>query len=215
MAQAPAGPEQLLIFPCNGNGLEALDCLGSAYACIGFADDTLRKQQEGAYGYRVYDRQKLLDPQVKVLAVPGGPKSFGERRNVIEGLNVPVERFATVVHPSAQISPLARIGHNVLIMAGVVITSNAVIGNHVCILPNTVVHHDAVIGDWTLIGSNVTVAGSSQIGSGCYVGSGTRIMNGISIGDGALTGLGSNVIRDVAALDRVAGNPARSLRQNS
>lgn len=208
-------PAPLLIFPCNGNGLEALDCLGSSYTCIGFADDTEQKQQEGAYGYRVYDRSKLLDQQLKVLAVPGGPKSFSERRTVIEGLNVPAERFATVVHPAAHVSPLARIGHNVLIMAGVVITSNAVIGNHVCILPNTVVHHDVFIGDWTLVGSNVTLAGSSRIGSGCYLGSGTRIMNGIRIGEGALTGLGSNVIRDVAARDRVAGNPARSLSKNS
>ena len=30
----------LLIFPCNGNALEALDCLGSAFRCVGFVDDT-------------------------------------------------------------------------------------------------------------------------------------------------------------------------------
>lgn len=204
-------PEPLLIFPCNGNGLEALDCLGSGYRCVGFVDDTEEKQREGAHGHPVFGRGRLLEDDTRVLAIPGGPQSFQARRRVIEGLGLPVERFASVIHPAASVSPLARIGHNVLVMAGVVITSNAVIGNHVCILPNTVIHHDAVIGDWSLIGSNVTLAGSSHVGSGCYIGSGTCVMNGVSVGDGALAGLGSNIIRDVRAGDRVAGNPAHPL----
>lgn len=207
-----AQSRDLLIFPCNGNGLEALDCLGTSYVLKGFVDDTLEKQQSGAFGHPVYARSALLEQEGQVLAVPGGPRSFQDRQAVIEGLGLPENRFATVIHPAARVSPLARIGYNVLIMAGVVVTSNAVIGNNVCILPNTVVHHDAVIGDWTLIGSNVTLAGSSRIGASCYVGSGTSVMNGIYIGDKALIGLGSNVIRDVVAGSRVAGNPARDLR---
>jgi sugar O-acyltransferase (sialic acid O-acetyltransferase NeuD family) len=202
----------LLIFPCNGNGLEALDCLGSAWHCLGFVDDTPEKQTSGAYGHAVMGRAALVDhASASVLAVPGGPQSYRQRARLIEGLGVKAERFATVIHPRASVSSLASIGRNVLIMAGVVITANAVIGDHVCILPNSVVHHDAVIGDWSLVGSNVTLAGSSHVGTSCYIGSGTSVMNGVSIGDGTLVGLGSNVIRDIAAETRVAGNPAREL----
>jgi sugar O-acyltransferase (sialic acid O-acetyltransferase NeuD family) len=205
----------LLIFPCNGNGLEALDCLGERYHCIGFVDDTPEKQSQGAHGLPVYGREALRAQNARVLAVPGGPQSYLARQEVVEGLGVAAERFATVIHPWARVSPLARVGRNVLIMAGVVITSNAVIGDNVCILPNTVVHHDVVIGDWTLVGSNVAIAGSVTIGRNCYIGSGTRIRNGLHIGDRALAGLGSNIIRDVAAGDSVVGNPARPLRPNS
>lgn len=209
-------PEQptrdLLIFPCNGNGLEALDCLGRDWRCLGFVDDTPAKQQNGAYGLPVLAREALAqNPTAKLLAVPGGPQSYTVRRKIIDGLGVNPERFATVIHPGAHVSPLAKIGRNVLIMAGAVVTSNAVIGDHVCILPNTVVHHDVVIGSWTLIGSNVCIAGSVHVGENCYIGSGTRIINGITIGDRALLGLGSNVIRSVAADTCVAGNPARPL----
>lgn len=205
-------PRPLFIFPCNGNGLEALDCLGEAYCCIGFLDDTPDKQGRESFGLPVLPRTALLrSPDAAVLAVPGSPMSFRSRRQVIEGLGLGADRFARVVHPGARVSPLAKIGHNVLIMAGVVITSNAVIGNHVCILPNTVVHHDAVIGDWSLIGSNVTVAGGTRIGENCYIGSGTSLINGITVGDGALIGLGSTVIRDVAAGSKMAGTPARAL----
>jgi sugar O-acyltransferase (sialic acid O-acetyltransferase NeuD family) len=208
--------QELLVFPCNGNGLEALDCLGSSWRCVGFVDDTPAKQRDGAYGYQVFTRDAFAaHAGAKVLAVPGGPQSYTARRQVIEALGLPASRLATVIHPGAHVSPLARVGRNVLIRAGAVVTSTAVIGDHVCILPHTVVHHDVVIGDWPLIGANVSIAGSVQIGQNCYIGSGSRIINGIAIGDRALLGLGSNVIRDVPADTRVAGNPARPLARRT
>lgn len=208
----PGERKPLLIFPCNGNGIEALDCLGDDYEFIGFVDDTQEKQRAGAFGHPVFPRTALTErPEAHVLAVPGGPTSYAARSSVVEGLGLARERYARVIHPSARISPLARLGNNVLIMAGVVVTSNAVIGNHVCLLPNTVVHHDVSIGDWTLVGACVAIAGGAVIEENCYVGSGSNIKNGLRIGARALIGLGSNVIRDVAADDTVGGNPARVL----
>jgi sugar O-acyltransferase (sialic acid O-acetyltransferase NeuD family) len=209
---ATVGATPLLIFPFNGNGLEALDCLGSEFRLLGFVDDTPEKQGQSPYGHEVFSRTALGRwPEARVLAVPGGPASFRSRRTVIDALDIEPSRFARVIHPTARISPLATIGHNVLIMAGVVITSNAVIGDHVVVLPNTVIHHDAQIGAWSLVGSNVTVAGSTVIGENCYIGTGSSLMNGLTIGAGSLVGLGSNVIRSVPAGCRIAGNPARRL----
>ncbi len=206
------GATPLLIFPCNGNGLEALDCLGDTWHCIGFVDDTPHKQAAGAFGYPVFPRAVLADfADARVLAVPGGPNSYLSRRRVIEDLDISPGRFARVIHPAANVSARAKLGDNVLVMAGVVITSNAVIGNHVCLLPNTVVHHDSVVGDWSLVGSTVTVAGGVTIGANCYIGSGSKIMHGIRIGAGALVSIGSNVIRDVAGESCVGGNPAHFL----
>jgi sugar O-acyltransferase (sialic acid O-acetyltransferase NeuD family) len=216
--QAQAGePETtvkpLLIFPFNGNGLEALDCLDSTYQLLGFIDDTPQKLGISCHGHAVFARPALDRwPNARVLAVPGSVSTFRSRRGVIETLGVEVARFARVIHPTAWISPMATIGHNVLVMAGVVITSNAVVGDHVCVLPNTVIHHDSRIGAWSLIGSNVTVAGHTHIGENCYIGSGSTIKDGLEIGAGTLVGLGSNVIRSTPALSRIAGNPARPIR---
>jgi sugar O-acyltransferase (sialic acid O-acetyltransferase NeuD family) len=206
----------LLIFPFNGNGLEALDCLGSGFNLIGFIDDTEAKQGLTHTGHTVFAREAIVRwPDARVLAVPGGPTSFRSRRSVVDSLCIEPERFARVIHPTAQVSPLATIGRNVLIMAGVVITSNAVIGDHVCMLPNTVIHHDARIGAWTLVGSNVTVAGGAVVADNCYIGSGSSIMHGLEIGEGTLVGLGSTVIRNAPAGSVIAGNPARSIRQSA
>jgi len=204
--------EKLLIFPFNGNGLEALDCLGKNFELIGFIDDTKEKQEKNKLGFEVFSRAFIKKfHEAKILAVPGSPTSYHIRKRIILELKIPKKRFAQVIHPSAKISPFAKIGNNVLIMAGVVITSNAVIGNNVCILPNTVIHHDTEIGDYTLIGSNVTIAGNTKIGKNCYIGSGTSIINNIEIGDKTLIGMGTNVIKSLPKNSKVVGNPARQL----
>lgn len=204
--------QKLLIFPCNGNGREAIDALDDAYDFVGFIDDTPAKQGRGPQGFPVFGRKALLDfADAQILAVPGGPSSYMHRRTVIDGLEIGPARFATIIHPAARVSRFATIGHNVLIMAGAVITSNAVIGNHVCVLPNSVVHHDTSVGDWTLIGTGVTIAGGCAIGENCYIGSGSCIINDVTVGAQALVGLSSNIIASVPAGAKMAGNPARQI----
>lgn len=209
-------PQDLLIFPYNGNGLEALDCLGEAYRFIGFVDDTQEKLGVTPEGFQVFGRDAFVNyPDASVLAVPGSHSTYLTVTEVINGLGLAKERYAKVIHPGATISTLASIGFNVLIMAGVVITSNAVIGNHTCILANTVIHHDVIIKDWGIVGSNVTVAGNAVLEENCYIGSGSSIMDGLHIGSKAIIGLGSNVISNVAEGARVVGNPARLLVKKS
>jgi sugar O-acyltransferase (sialic acid O-acetyltransferase NeuD family) len=200
--------KKLIIFPFNGNGIEALDCIDfDRYELIGFIDDDPDKRSDD---YEIFSRRILEQyRETFVLAVPGSADSFKQRQEIISSLRV--TRFINAIHPRAFLGKNVKVGYNCLVMAGVVITSNACVGNHVCILPNTVIHHDAVIKDYTLIGSNVVIAGGTRIGRNCYIGSGTNVINGISIGDASLIGLGSNVINSVCSHSRIAGNPAKEL----
>lgn len=202
--------EKLLIFPFNGNGLEAVDCIQGQYELIGFVDDTPEKQGITKFGFRVFGREIIAKyTEAKILAVPGSPKNFKQRHEIINSLHIPKSRLATVIHHQSSISPIANIGKNVLLMAGVVVTSNAVISDHVCILPNSVIHHDSIIGEWTLIGCNVAIAGHVSVGANCYIGSGSNVINGIEIGSGSLLGLGTNLIKSIPANSKVVGNPAK------
>ncbi|CAM4102621.1 acetyltransferase [Gillisia limnaea] len=207
--------KKLVIFPFNGNGIEALDCISfEEYDFLGFVDDDPLKKSEK---YSIYSRDILRNrKEVFVLAVPGSPASFRERKELIGSLGIKnFERYITAIHPNASVGRNVKIGDNCLIMAGVVITSNAQVKNHVCILPNTVIHHDSVVNDYTLIGSNVVVAGGTTIGEGCYIGSGTTIINGVCIGDFTLVGLGSNVLHNVGGHAKMVGNPARNLNSHN
>jgi sugar O-acyltransferase (sialic acid O-acetyltransferase NeuD family) len=206
--------QKLFIFPFNGNGIEALDCVKDQFEFIGFIDDTPEKQGVHKLGFEVFDRSILLKyREAKLLAVPGSPTSFTSRVKTITEFNSDNSRYINLIHPTASVSPFAMIGHNTVIMAGVVITANSIIGNHVCILPNTVIHHDSNVGDYTLIGSNVTIAGNTTLGRNCYVGSGTNVINGITLGENTLVGIGTNVIKSFAAQARVVGNPARQINK--
>ena len=200
--------KKLVIFPFNGNGIEVLDCIDNdQFELIGFVDDDTEKRSND---YEIFSRAVLEQyRELYVLAVPGSPNSFTQRQAIINSLNV--TRFINAIHTRASIGKNVKIGYNCLIMAGVVITSNACVGNHVCILPNSVIHHDVIIKDYTLIGSNVVIAGGTRVGNNCYIGSGTNIINGIIIGEASLIGLGSNVIKNVCSRSRIAGNPAKEL----
>jgi sugar O-acyltransferase (sialic acid O-acetyltransferase NeuD family) len=196
--------EKLFIFPFNGNGVEALDCIDDKFDLVGFIDDLPQKHGVNEFGFEVFSRDILHQfPGCKLLLVPGSPDSFLKRDEYINSFNQFKVELIQLIHPTAKISPLAKIGQNVLIMAGVVITSNAIIGDHVCILPNSVIHHDTEIGKYTLIGSNVTVAGNTIIGEKCYIGSCSSIINNISIEDNCLIGIGSNVIKSVSAQSKI------------
>jgi sugar O-acyltransferase (sialic acid O-acetyltransferase NeuD family) len=200
-----------LLFPANGNAVEALDCLADRFRPIGLIDDDVKKIGSTILGLPVFDRTALSRHRTaQVLAVPGSPASFRYRAELISSLAIPRERFATVVHPTAVISPYARLGVNVLIMAGTVVTATAVVADHVLILPNAVVHHHSDVGAYTILGSGVIVAGFVHIGERCYVGSGSRVRNNLTLAPATLIGLGSTVVRSIDEPGEVwAGSPAR------
>jgi len=202
--------DKIFLFPCNGNAIEAIDCLGDHYYIEGFIDDSQEKQNQVVLGHKVYSRDILsVITDAQVLAVPGSPSTFLNRIDIIDSLRIPQEKYLRVIHQSASMSRNAIVGFNTLIMAGVVVTGNAKIGNHVCILPNTVIHHDVVIGDYTLIGSNVTIAGFVNIGENSYIGSSVSIKNSVTIGDKTIIGMASNVVKSIPSRSVAYGNPAK------
>lgn len=203
--------KQLILFPCNGNAIEALDCIDySKFDVIGFVDDSDEKIGTHQYGVTVFDRSLFSkNPNAQVLAVPGSPVSFQDRDNVIESLQLNPNRFVNVIHPSAHISSFATMGKNCLLMEGVVLKAGASIGNSVCMLPYSVLHHDSRIDDYSLIGSSVVIAGYVKIKEKCYIGSGSKIKNNTEIGHECLVGMGSNVLQSLSPKEVYYGNPAK------
>jgi sugar O-acyltransferase (sialic acid O-acetyltransferase NeuD family) len=213
--------KKLLLFPFGGNAREALMSVFARnenfveWEIMGFLDDDHTRHGKECCGIKVIGgRQILLEiPDAYVLAVPGSPKSFARRNEVISSLNIDPSRFASIIHPSVVISPDATIGYNTIIMPNVVVSCGVIIGNHCIILPNTVVSHDSIVGDYCCFGSNISISGSVKIGSSCYIGSGTKMRENVSIGDRTLVGLGSNVVSDIEADVIAVGSPAKMIRK--
>lgn len=214
-------PNKLFLFPFGGNAKEsllslfAINALRKEWDILGFLDDDSAQHGRDYCGIAVLGGRELLHKHADafILAVPGSPRSYLRRKDLIEGLPVDSSRFATVIHPSAVIAPDAVIGHNTLLMSNVVVSCSARIGNHCIVLPNTVIAHDSMVGDYCCIGSNVSVSGSVSVGSECYIGSGVKMRENVRIGNRSLVGLGANVVFDVAAGVVAVGNPARAMQK--
>lgn len=204
--------DQVLIFPYGGNAVEALECLRGEYEFIGFVDDNTEKQKESENGYKIYSREAFRKfPNAKVIAVPGSVGNFINREKIILGLNLDKDRFISAIHPDASVAETAKVGINVMILAGTVLTANCVLEDNVICLANTVIHHDSIVGQNSIVGSNVVVAGHVQIGVNCYVGSGSNIINNTSVGAKTLVGMGSNVLDSCEPESKLVGNPAKQI----
>lgn len=90
------------------------------------------------------------------------------------------------------------------------------IGKGAQVLAN-VIGHDVSIGEFSTLAIESVVAGHVQIGNGVNIAPRAVIANGrrdrpLRIGDGAEIGTGAVVVGDVAAGERVIGNPAMPIR---
>jgi sugar O-acyltransferase (sialic acid O-acetyltransferase NeuD family) len=118
-------------------------------------------------------------------------------------------RPAVCVHPTAWISPDARIGAGSVAMARTVIQSRASIGKNCIINTGAIVEHDCVVGDHSHLSPAATLGGAVRVGEFVHMGIGAIAIPGMVIGDRSVIGAGGVVIRDVPADAMAVGVPAR------
>jgi sugar O-acyltransferase (sialic acid O-acetyltransferase NeuD family) len=217
-----ADMKELIILGTGGNAVDILDTVRdinasrgtNTYKCLGFLDDNPQKQGQSINGIRVLGPLRSADQYRDCLFVNGigNSRNFWKKPAILSQTGIPVERFATIVHPTASVSTMAKLGRGTVVFQNAVITSNAAIGDHVIILPNSIISHDAIIGDYTCIAGGACLSGGVQVGTACYIGSNSCIIENVVIGNECMVGMGSVVLKDVPANSTVVGNPARFLK---
>lgn len=215
--------KRIIIFGTGGNCIDILDTLNDinkargidVYECAGFLDDDERKWDTEILGVRVLGPLASATRYEDCLFINGigSPSNFWRKREIIARAGISDERFETIIHPTASVSRLARLGFGVVVFQNATITSNVTIGNHVVILPASVISHDCVVGDYTCITGGVCISGGVKMGHSCYVGTHASIKGDLTLGDCVLVGMGSVVLQDISANSVVVGNPAHFLRK--
>lgn len=132
------------------------------------------------------------------------------RKRVAEELDC---EFATAVHPTAVVSPSARIGEGSVVMHGAIVQADAEVGRHCIINTGASVDHECRIGDYSHISPHATLCGNVTVGCGAHIGAGSVVIPGIKIGDWAVIGAGAVIVRDVAPGSVVVGNPGREIKR--
>ncbi|MET8312182.1 acetyltransferase [Micromonospora sp. NPDC005173] len=150
--------------------------------------------------------------QTSAVICVGNPRNYVVRQRIVEGLALPTDRYATIVHPSADLGAGSSVGPGTVLLAGVVLTADVIVGEHVAVMPHAVLTHDNRVHDHATIASGVRLGGNAVLRLGAYVGAGALIREGVTIGEWSLVGMGSVVLGDVPPGETWAGNPARRLR---
>lgn len=204
----------IVILGCLGNCIDIMDAVKAGGGTVrGFLDDNAANHGRVVAGHPVLGPLAMARELHDCSFVNGigSPRSYKIKADIIARAGVPESRFASVLHPSAVVSPSARIGRGSVLLGNVTVCAQAEIGNHVMILPNSVVGHDCRIGSYVTMAAGVILSGGIDIGDAAYLGAGAVVKDGGSIGAGALLGMGAILLGAVPENETFVGNPARRL----
>lgn len=209
----------------GGSGIGMIACsvandLG-IYNIKGFLNDVLPsgsyvgKYQKIPVIGTTSDIQKFLDDDENVFFIAYvGMQNEEEVYNKIISLEIPVSKYATLIHPSAIIPKgFCKIGNGVLLSPLSQLSPDTTIEDNCILLPNSFVGHDSTLRRFAHVASNAVVGANVDVGKAVHIGTNSTIREKVKIGDFSLIGSGSVVLSDVEERTIVVGNPARILRK--
>lgn len=191
---------------------QSVEFLGFAFDDEQFGDE-INGWPILAKTYEVYEKY-IKYSDVKFIYQLYRPDVMKERIELLNSYNIPAERFAKFVHPSALISKTTQIGYGTAIMANCVINTGAKIGNHCTIHSNSLIGHDSVLGDYNFFAAHSVLGSNNKIGNANFVGLNSTFNNYITIGNHCFVGMASNVVKSIESGTKVYGNPAKPFKSN-
>lgn len=120
------------------------------------------------------------------------------RKEILDtkGLEIPfINSF--LAHPTAFISPSAKLGRGTWIGPFAIVHSHAKIGEHCIINSGSIVDHDARLGRNVHIAPGAVLCGQVSIGDHTFIGANAVIPPGISIGNRAFIKAGSIIKENI------------------
>lgn len=156
--------------------------------------------------------EKYHAPGKQFGFVVGVGDTRGKITLVEKAINVGLEPWPTIIHPSAIIQdPKCRVGVGGVIAAGCILTTNITIGDYVLLNTGVTVGHDSQISSFATCAPQVAIAGNVLIGRGANLGIGTVVREKISIAPFVTSGAQSCIVKNIEIETLVvAGVPADS-----
>ncbi len=137
-----------------------------------------------------------------------GGRSLDLRQRVIERFRD--YEAATMISPSAIVTPGSRVGPGSSVMIRAVI-NRSVTGPYCVINTGAIIEHDCRLGENVFVGPGAVICGEVSVGDNVMIGAGAVLRNGIRIAPGVTIGMGAVVTTDITEPGIYAGCPASRL----
>ncbi len=121
---------------------------------------------------------------------------------------------ATLIHPSAEVSPHSEISPGCVVLPRAVINAGAVVGLNSIVNTGAIVEHDCRLLRHVHISPSATLGGGVEVGAFAHVGMGACVLPGCRIGADSIVGAGAVILASIPDAVTAAGVPARILSRS-
>lgn len=194
--------ERVILIGAGGFGREVLAWAGDAHKAdafpkiTSFLDDNAKALSGFSYDLEYLGGVESYVPGATDLFVIG-IGSIAVKKMIAERFFSTLDRFLTLIHPTAVVAPTARLGRGVVACPFSLISADTSIGDFVTINAMSSVGHDSVIGKFSTLSGHVDVTGQVNVGDGVFFGTGAKVVPRIKIGANSKIGAGCTVMRSV------------------
>lgn len=133
--------------------------------------------------------------------------------NVFESINIPDDRWATIIHHTAFIDDTVVLEPGVFIMYNAYIAPRTHIGKCTMVKANTNIGHDVNIGQVSHVAMGSTIVSCVDIGRYCMIAVGSTILAHSKMGDYSTLGAASLLNGVIPDKQVFIGSPARFLKE--
>lgn len=214
--------KKLVIIGGEGNGGVIAACVEDnrnryndyEWEISGFVND----YEDEVCGYPVLgklsDIQKLLlNPEYYFIwAIHLVCRNY-KTKELFSKANIPLERYATIIHKSAFVAPSAVLEPGVFVMSNCYIGANTRIGMCSLIMANCSIAHNVTMGALCHCSIGSIMTGYSSLGFCADMAIGASCLAHIHVGDYAMVGASSLATHDIPDSEIHVGSPARFLKK--
>ncbi len=118
----------------------------------------------------------------------------------------------TIIDPTANISPSARIGLSTYIGKGSIINAQAQVGDACIVNSGAIIEHECCVLSASHIAPGAVLCGNVQVGNKTLIGARSVVRPNLSICGEVTLGVGSVLVKSIDNVGTWVGNPAREIK---
>lgn len=188
----------MILYGASGHGKVIIEILEANGVKVDYVVDDNPEITE-LLGYEVRRNTGKYDEAIISIG------SAQVRKMLVESLDV--KTYPIAIHPSAIVSPRAKLGEGTVVMHGAIVQTCVEAGKHCIINTGASVDHDCKLGDYVHIAPQAILSGAVEVGDGSWIGAGAVVKQCIKIGSNCMIGAGAVVVKDVPDGVTVVGIP--------